>query len=235
MIESTYLGTELESFALAQNWKSYISEFTRKYITGHVLDVGSGIGGNIGLIGSSNYRSCLCLEPDIALFNTLKKSIKKSKIDNFYAKNGAIDELNIDQFFDSVLYLDVLEHIFEDKEEIIKASSHLRENGHLIVLAPAHQCLFTPFDQAIGHYRRYSKSTLMNLLPVSVELIKLLYLDSVGILAILANKFILRQQRPTEQQIISWDSLMIPVSRRLDRIIRYKLGKSVLLVGRKKR
>ena len=59
--------------------------------------------------------------------------------------------------FDTVLYIDVLEHISDDGSEVARASQLLRPGGYVVALSPAHQMLFTPFDAAIGHYRRYSK------------------------------------------------------------------------------
>lgn len=46
--------------------------------------------------------------------------------------------------FDTIIYIDVLEHIEDDREELNRAASHLRPGGHLIILSPAHQKLFTP-------------------------------------------------------------------------------------------
>ena len=142
--------------------------------------------------------------------------------------------MNNEQFFDSILYIDVLEHIRNDKKEVIKASQHLKANGNLVILGPAHQWLFTPFDAAIGHYRRYSKPTLKAVLPDDIEVIKLAYLDCVGLLASLGNKLVLRQSQPTLKQIKVWDRFMVPISRRLDPALGYRLGKSILLVGRKR-
>ena len=85
-----------------------------------------------------------------------------------------------------------------------------------------------------GHYRRYSKQTLRAVVPNDIEIIKLAYLDCVGLLASLANKLILRQTEPTLKQIKVWDKFMIPISRKLDPAIGYRFGKSILLVGRKR-
>ncbi len=234
MSQFTYVGTELELFAEAKNWKNYIRVLLRKYIQGDVLEVGAGMGSNTRLLCRSQYSKWLCLEPDNELFHALEQSIDLNGITNCYARNGTVDILKNEQFFDSILYIDVLEHIRNDKEEVIKASQHLKANGNLVILGPAHQWLFTPFDAAIGHYRRYSKPTLKAVLPDDIEVIKLAYLDCVGLLASLGNKLVLRQSRPTFQQIKVWDKFMVPISRRLDPALGYKLGKSILLVGRKR-
>jgi SAM-dependent methyltransferase len=232
--EYTYVGTELELFAIAKNWKNYINILTRKYIKGNVLEVGAGIGSNTGLLCRSYHNNWLSLEPDTKLFQVLESFINSRRLTNCSAQNGTIDILTKNQLFDAILYLDVLEHIREDQKEIINASEHLKAEGYLIILAPAHQWLYTPFDAAIGHHRRYNKQIFRKILPTSIEVTKLIYLDSFGLLASLANKLILKQSQPTLQQISLWDKLMIPASKRLDKIINYQFGKSILLIGRKK-
>jgi hypothetical protein len=101
-------------------------------------------------------------------------------------------------------------------------------------LAPAHQWLFTPFDQAIGHYRRYTRPMLAALTPESLEIRRLIYMDSVGLAASLANRLLLRQSMPTPRQIAVWDKLMVRLSRVVDPLIGRNFGKSVVAVWRKK-
>ena len=233
MSQFTYVGTELELFAEAKNWKNYIRVLLKKYIKGDVLEVGAGIGSNTRLLCRSQYSKWLCLEPDNELFHALEQLIDLNGIPNCFARNGTVDILNEDQLFDSILYIDVLEHIRDDQEELIKASQHLKTEGNLIILGPAHQWLFTPFDSAIGHYRRYNKPMLQEVLPDDLEVIKLAYLDCVGLLASLGNKLLLKQSKPKLKQIKMWDKFMVPISKKLDPKIGYRFGKSILLVGRK--
>src|SRR5207253_2509023 len=111
--------------------------------------------------------------------------------------------------------------------------SHLRRGGHLIVVAPAHPWLFTPFDAAIGHFRRYSRSMLRVITPNGLRIKRLQYLDAVGLAASAANKLILRQSMPKQSQLRFWDRWMVPASRVLDRLLLYQVGKSILIVWRK--
>jgi hypothetical protein len=99
-------------------------------------------------------------------------------------------------WFDTIIYIDVLEHIENDRAELVRAAGFLRAGGHLVVLAPAHQWLFSPFDAAIGHYRRYTRRTLAQLAPPELTLIRLDHLDAVGVLLSLGNRSGLRQRMP---------------------------------------
>ena len=143
-------------------------------------------------------------------------------------------EMDSTEKFDSIIYIDVLEHIEHDAPEIQAAARHLKENGHLIVLSPAHQFLYTPFDKAIGHYRRYNKKSLSAVIPVELETVKLIYLDSIGAFASLANKIALQQSMPTLKQILLWDKKIVPVSTFLDPLIGYLAGKTIVGIWRKR-
>jgi SAM-dependent methyltransferase len=142
-------------------------------------------------------------------------------------------EMEKGEKFDSIIYIDVLEHIEHDAEEVQAAARHLKDDGHLIVLSPAHQFLYTPFDKAIGHYRRYNKKTLSALIPAELETVRLIYLDSIGAFASLANKLALQQSMPTLKQILLWDKKLVPTSTFFDPLIRYYVGKTIVGIWRK--
>ena len=124
----------------------------------------------------------------------------------------------------------MLEHIQEDAAELSRAAKHLLPGGRLVILSPAHQWLFTPFDARIGHFRRYNKRTLLATRPAGLELERICYLDCVGLLASLANRLLLRSAMPTRGQIGLWDGWMVPVSRVLDPLTGHAFGKSIVAV-----
>ena len=139
-----------------------------------------------------------------------------------------LSDLPPDAHFNSIIYIDVLEHIENDRKELETAQEHLTEGGYLIVLAPAHKWLFSRFDEQIGHFRRYTKSTLEASVPSNLKCVLLRYLDSVGIITSLLNRVLLNQEIPTVKQIIFWDKTLVPLSKFLDPLLRYNLGKTVL-------
>jgi hypothetical protein len=148
------------------------------------------------------------------------------------AHSGTVTDLGSERF-DTFIYIDVLEHIRDDAAELCLAAEHLEPGGRLIVLSPAHQFLYSPFDQAIGHYRRYDREMLGALTPENCRLEKCLYLDSAGLLLSLANRMLLRQSMPTLNQILFWDRQVIPVSKILDRLSGFRYGKSILAIWKR--
>lgn len=91
--------------------------------------------------------------------------------------------------FVTILYIDVLEHIEDDKEELKKASCHLKPGGYLIILSPSLQILYSTFDAGIGHFRRYTKKSLKSILPSSLKIERLLHLDTIGLLVSMGNRY----------------------------------------------
>jgi SAM-dependent methyltransferase len=228
-----YIGGELELFSQARHWKHYFAQRLRPFISGDVLEVGAGIGGTTGALRNGKERSWTCLEPDPELAGRLAQRWDEERTDGIPAPRvvlGCLDALPDTPGFDTLLYVDVLEHIEHDAEQLQQAAARLRPRGHLVVLSPAHSWLFSPFDRAIGHYRRYTIATLRALTPQGTRLVHGAYLDCAGLLASWANRMLLRSELPTQRQVQVWDRLLVPCSRLLDRLTCYRLGKSVVAV-----
>ncbi len=223
-----YSGNELETFALAKNWRKYWMGMVRGFLGSEVLEVGAGIGTITAGLRKPEMK-WVALEPDNEMFQVLEKEFQN--VDSGVAVFGkTLSEYSGIQKFDSVLYFDVLEHIEHDSREVELACSKLNPNGYLIILVPAHQSLFSPFDTEIGHFRRYDRDSLCLLKPKNMNQVLSRYLDSGGYFLSWANSKFLAQSAPTTTQIRFWDSLVIPVSRLVDRLLGFRFGKSLLVV-----
>jgi SAM-dependent methyltransferase len=234
MSEFRYVGSELGLFANAGNWKRYWTEAVRPFISGDVLEVGAGIGANSMMLRHLAGGRWVCLEPDPSLVQTLRETAARRESQPGYEiVCGTVASLPVTDVFDTILYIDVLEHIQQDEAELNSAVAHLRCGGHVIVLSPAHGWLYSEFDAAIGHYRRYNSSMLRRLNVRATTLKRVMYLDSAGVLVSSANRLLLRQSMPTPQQLRLWDRWIIPVSRVLDRALQYRIGKTILGVWRR--
>jgi len=228
-----YLGQELELFQQATHWKAYFASHLKPHLVGDVLEVGAGIGGTARVLCDGRQKSWSMLEPDAGLAGQLAESIREQPLPaRQELRVGTTLDLD-SQRYDCVLYMDVIEHIEFDHEELQRAANLLNPGGALVILVPAHQWLYTPFDRAIGHFRRYSRRSLQAVIPDSLVRQKLIYLDSVGLLASLANRVWLKSAAPTQRQIQFWDRVLVPCSRWIDPILFHAAGKSVLGVWRK--
>jgi len=230
----SYQGTELDLFAQAVNWKRYFGKHLSPHISGRVLEVGAGIGGTTRLLLDGSQESWTCLEPDASMAEHLQGTFSHARegMPTVTVRSGTVGDLRPEDEFDTILYVDVLEHIEDDAGELAAAGKHLRSGGKIVVLSPAHEFLFSPFDKAVGHYRRYSRKSLCSAAPPSLALQRAIYLDSVGLLMSLANRALLKSKMPSASQIRFWDRVIVPLSRLLDPLVGHGIGKSVVAVWR---
>ena len=137
-----------------------------------------------------------------------------------------------DQIEGCIFYIDVLEHIEDDANELSKVVELLAPGSLFYLVVPAHNFFFSEFDRQVGHYRRYRKKDILAILPPELSIVRVQYLDSIGFLALLVNRFLRKTSLPTIREIVMSDNL-IPVSRLLDTITFHRLGKSLILVAKK--
>ncbi len=229
---SEYQGKELELFAGAKNWKKYFASFMSPYISGKVLEVGAGIGATTGVLCNGRQTKWVCLEPDENQISKIQFLISSKELPAYCsAVKGTLKEYLTRELYDVVLYIDVLEHIMDDAGEILLATEFIRPGGTLIILVPAHQWLLSEYDRAIGHYRRYNKNTLRMLMPPSMDVKKLFYLDAVGVIASVANKLLLKRSYPTRKQVYFWDKFIVPLSKKIDPLTKGVLGRSLICIS----
>lgn len=232
---ATYVGGELALFRHARNWKAYMRRHLAPHIRGSVIEVGAGIGGTTeNLADLPHVTGWLCIEPDAGQCAMLERMRERGEIPAYSRTHcGYLADLAPAQA-DTVIYIDVLEHIEDDRGELALAAAQLRPGGRLVVLAPAYQSLFGPFDTAVGHYRRYTLPQLRALAnPATLREIAAFHLDSVGLAASLANRLVLGQSLPTPAQVAFWDKALVPLSRLLDPLTFRRFGKSAVMVWRK--
>jgi SAM-dependent methyltransferase len=234
-VDSKYPGSELELFRNAIRWKRYWHGRIRQYINGDVCEVGAGIGANTGMIlrGNPHIKSLLAVEPDPSLAARISGNVDDPNgvMTVFAGYLSGVDPL---RKFDTILYIDVIEHIENDRNEVERALSHLNVGGFLIILVPAHPSLFSPFDAAIGHFRRYTKRSLRETVGKVPENMELFHLDSMGALTSVVNKYLLKQDYPTVRQVLFWDRFVVRISTFSDAMFGRWFGKSVVGVWRKR-
>lgn len=233
-VDQTYIGQELAIFAHAINWKKYYTSIIRPHFGKRVMEVGAGAGATTAILCDGNQEKWVCLEPDPDLRNQIDRLIADKKLpDCCVTQGGFVSDVDINDLFDTFVYIDVLEHIADDRAELASAAARLAPGGKLIVLSPAFNFLYSPFDKSIGHHRRYDRKMYATLTPSGCTVEKIIYLDSVGTATSLMNRLVLSQSLPTVDQIVFWDRWLIPITKWTDRLIRYRFGRSLLGIWKK--
>jgi SAM-dependent methyltransferase len=229
-----HLWDESAQASTAVKWKGYWGGKIRKHLGESVLEVGAGLGANIPFLIGPAQQEWLSLEPDPKLAARIPDSLAHHPLrDRVKARLGILQDLPAEPAFDTILYIDVLEHIEHDRQEMADAFARLKPGGRIVVLSPAYQSLYTEFDRGIGHYRRYNRKTLAACTPTGARLLELYFLDSVGTMASFANKCFLHQSAPSPGQTLFWDRYLVGTSILLDPLLGFSVGKSIVAVWTK--
>ena len=217
-----------ERFDDAKFHRKYCMSFVKKFIHGNVLEVGAGCG-SFTRDYIDNKINATLTETDNKNFEDLKKNFINNK--NIKISNKTIFE--IEDKFDTILYLHVLEHIEDDRKELKEVETKLNKGGHLIIMVPRHQKLYSNFDKSIGHFRRYEINFFeKNFYNLNRKLLK--SLDSFGYLLYFLNKLFFKNEKfPSKFKIFIWDKIFTPLSIALDLITNYKIGKCIIAVYKK--
>ena len=220
---------ELEFFDAAKNWRKYQFKNILKYINSSVLEIGPGTGHNVQYYKNKASQITL-LETNKNLANSLKSKFDEDK---------KIIVLNTDihiqeKTFDTIMYMDVLEHIEDDKNEINRALEQLKPGGNIIFFVPAYQFLYSDFDKAIGHVKRYSKHFFLTFKEDKrISIIELKYFDSIGFFMAVLNKLFNKDKKETIGLGVKIWNKLIFLSKIMDLIFLNKFGKSLFCIMKK--
>ena len=225
-----YDGWELEHFDSSENFRKYQYRLISKFINRNVAEVGPGNGSNAKMY-IKNCKRLELFEPEKKLYLNLKKVFKKYK--KVKIKNKIFKKSK--NKYNSILYLDVIEHIKNDKHELSKAYHSLKKNGYLVINVPAFQILYSKFDKDIGHQKRYVKNDFLILsknLKFKIHYMK--YYDSIGFFLSLISKFFSSEYKKNFKLKIKIWNFLINFSRVIDYLFAYSFGKSLLVIIKKK-
>jgi len=194
----------------------------------NTVDFGSGIGTLAKIFYEKTNNKPLCIEID-------DKGIKYLKTQKFKVFNS-LNEISCKIY--NVYSSNVLEHIKNDKKIVQEIYNKLEYGGKLILYLPAKEIIYSDFDKRIGHYRRYEKNKLINMLQdANFKVLKIDYCDSLGFFASFITKLIGYKEgkglaSPSALKI--YDNLVFPVSKVLDFCgMRKIFGKNLFVVCEK--
>lgn len=227
-------------FNTFSNYRKYQFDLIKNYLGKNILEIGTGDRSFTAQV----YKYCrhdhnlLSIEPSETLFDLYKN-------EGSYANNYQFISLDLfkmgndfNQKFDTVLLVHVLEHIKEDRKALAHIHSLLSTGGRLLIQVPAFQWLFSNHDISIGHYRRYNKKALIDLIdPKMYKVVKIWYQDPIGILGSLYFFKWKKTKLKSEEgrQLIStqgyfYDRYLIPIESFLEKFINFPFGLNLTIV-----
>jgi SAM-dependent methyltransferase len=178
---SAALDPVLQDIAGARNYNDWLFDRARPHLGHRVLDAGAGIGTFADRVAAAG-AEVVALESDPAFVDQLQARFAAAG--QVTVVNGTIESLPAGLAgFDSILCLNVLEHVREDQSGVNAFRERLKPGGRLLLLVPAHERLFGDFDRSVGHERRYDRRGLRNMLEAAgFELEDLRHVNPVGAL-----------------------------------------------------
>jgi SAM-dependent methyltransferase len=226
-----YPGKDLEAMSFAVSYHEWILDEFAPYLGSVVAEVGAGIGSVSKLLLARRIERLAAFEPSDNMYPLLEAELRHEPraeaVHDFFSPRDARAG------FDSVVYLNVLEHIRDDRAELRTALEALRPQGHLLLFVPALAWLYSDLDRRIGHVRRYAKNDLARLVTdAGFTIVKARYFDLAGVVPWYVHCVVLRNSLGSGS-VALYDKLVVPAMRRVERRLPPPLGKNVLLVGRK--
>lgn len=157
-------GTEVRKLAALEDrhwWYAERRHLLARQLSGlppgRALDIGAAGGGNTRVLRSRGWQA-------VALEYTAEGAEVAQERGLSVIRADATALPAADAAFDAVVAYDVLEHIPDDRGAVREIRRVLRPGGHLLVAVPVDMRLWSAHDVAVGHVRRYSKETIVELI-----------------------------------------------------------------------
>jgi SAM-dependent methyltransferase len=231
--DSMVLKATLEKLAQLDRYNYWIYEQIAEALGNRILEIGSGTGNITQFIAANG---CQVIATDIvpSFRSVLQNSfgdMPNVSIGQFDLTAKAPDEY-VSRRCDTVVCLNVLEHIEDDNFALQQMREVLIPGGKLALLVPAHQVLYGAFDRALGHYRRYEKGELMRKLErVGFLVRRIKFFSLAAVLPWLINGRLLKRAYMPMRQANLADRL-VPLLK-LERLIGPPFGLSLIAIGEK--
>lgn len=222
----------LSHMAAMPRYTSWVMSFFLPFLHGKIIEIGAGIGTYIPYY-QAVASSVFVLEPDPLFASRIRKSypdvvVIESPIEKLDAKGAGL--------FDAVICINSLEHFADDRGVIRRLSSMLAVGGRLCIYVPARPELFSEWDRSVGHYRRYTKSSLGAIIANSNLTIRYMcYTDLLGGLGWYVSGRLgvtpAKQDASFSKSMSFFDNYCVPVQRLVERMVPMIWGKTLVCVA----
>jgi len=219
----------------AGKYNEWLFQQAKPYLGRRVVEVGAGVGNITKFLLNKDF----VMATDVIDFylEELRRNfqgqanVKVEKLD--LLDETSVRSLGGAHHFDSLLSMNVLEHIEDDKEALLNMNRLLTEKGKLLLLVPAHDLCYSEMDKNLGHFRRYNKKKLTILLDqAGFRIQKIKYLNAIGAIGWFVNGRIFRRKLIPSRQLRAFDVLVKILA--LEKFFEPPFGLSMMAIAEKK-
>jgi len=224
------LAGVLEDLDDSKRYSSWITEMIAPHINGRILEVGAGRGTYSTFLADHGHLTAL--EPSQANSELLRERLKDYP--SAVVVTAELDGTAAPGSYDTVVLLNVLEHIADDHRALHDIYEALAPGGKLVLWVPAFEALYGKFDQRIGHYRRYRRDELLALVhKTGFQQVTARYTNLPGFFAWWLIVRVLGRSPSSGRLLSTYDRFFIPVISRIERHVRPPIGQSLLVVAQR--
>ncbi len=230
---STDAAITLERMNDAVHYNAWLAQKFNAHLGRRVLEVGAGTGTITERIAPGKER-VVALELEQSYVDQLQARFRDSpQVRPYLADVALADWPGLkEERIDSILLSNVLEHIPDDAGAVRRFRGLLEPGGALVIFVPAHQWLFGSLDEAVGHHRRYTPTTLRTVLEGNgFRIEQLEWMNLVGIPGWFFNARVLRRRTMPPLQLKLYDAVA-PWLARAESLVKLPVGLSLFAVAR---
>jgi Methyltransferase domain. len=227
--------TMARSVETAENYHRWVFSSFKKFLKsgGISLEVGAGHCGYTNLISNIS-RKVIVADINKDAVDKIKNTLSGNKNIETLVMDG-IEPSKISTPVDNIVAINLIEHLCDDRSFVQECHSVLANEGRLIVFAPAFPFLFSNIDKQAGHFRRYRKKDIGELLSkCGFKVCYLRYFNVAGFVGWLFNKTVRSgvNSGTTNLQVVIYNKIIWPL--KCFEILSGLFGLSIIAVGVKK-
>jgi SAM-dependent methyltransferase len=226
---------ELDVVGEMPNYFEWIMSVFSPYTKGHVVEYGAGIG-TVSRAVQPLASQLTLVEPTADFIPILHQKFDSDRKVEVVAASleQHAPSLN-NNTIDTIIMVNVLEHIADDRDALFHLLRALRVGGHLLIFVPALRFLMSKLDVKFGHFRRYQRADLVEkVVKVGGQIEVCRYFDFFGIASWFFINTLMGATSFNPRLLSVHNKLVVPVSRTIERVITPPIGKNIILVAKKK-
>lgn len=215
----------------ASNYRQYEYEIISSYVGRSMLEVGSGLG-DFSAQFVDDLDRLVVSDPDPYCVEQLAKRYD-ARDEVEVLTYGLPDEVPVSEKVDTVVAMNVLEHVEADVDALRSLAAAVHPGGRIVLWVPGYMQLYGDFDRKVGHVTRYTPATLrssMTAAGLDVEVCK--PINFLGGCAWWLAVRVGGAGTPSGPLVRLYDRVVVPTTRMIERVVRPPFGQTVLGVAR---